>query len=111
MLVLHSCGGCSSAPLTQYKNNPIYQEIMDEDKFTHNARDDRIYIDLSRSKGYTDELEKNNRDDSGIALTNSLKEAATKKNKIQNYRIFSSRILVLIIKQGLYYVMQKLQYF
>ena len=29
MLVAHSCDGCSSAPLTQYKNNPIYQEIID----------------------------------------------------------------------------------
>ena len=34
---------------------------------------------MRRSKGYTDELEKINRDDSGIALTISLKEAAEKK--------------------------------
>ena len=27
MLVAHSCDDCSSAPLTQYKNNPIHQEI------------------------------------------------------------------------------------
>ena len=79
MLVAHSCDGCSSAPLTQYKNNPIYQEITEEDKFTDNERDDRIYIDMRRSKGYTDELEKINRDDNGIALTISLKEAATKQ--------------------------------
>ena len=79
MLVAHSCNGCSSAPLRQYKNNPIYQEIRDEDKFTDNTRNDRIYIDMRRSKGYTDELEKINRDDSGIALTISLKEAAAKK--------------------------------
>ena len=72
MFIAHSCDGCSSAPLTQYKNNPIYQEITEEDKFTENERDDRIYIDMRRSKGYTDELEKINRDDSGIALTISL---------------------------------------
>ena len=79
MLVAHSCDGCSSAPLTQYKNNQIYQEITEEDKFTDNERDDQIYIDMRRSKGYTDELEKINRDDSGIALTISLKVAAAKK--------------------------------
>ena len=79
MLVAHSCDGCSSTPLTQYKNNQIYQEITEEDKFTNNERDDRIYIDMRRSKGYTDELEKINRDDSGIALTISLKAAAAKK--------------------------------
>ena len=78
MLVAHSCDGCSSALLTQYKNNPIYQEITDEDKFTDNTRANRIYIDMRRSKGYIDELEKINRDDSGIALNISLKEAAAK---------------------------------
>ena len=82
MLVAHSCDGCSSAPLTQYKNNPIYQEIMEEDKLTDKERDDRIYINMRRSKGYTDELEKINHDDSDIALTISLKEAAAKKTKI-----------------------------
>ena len=72
MFIAHSCDGCSSAPLTQYKNNPIYQEITEEDKFSENERDDRIYIDVRRSKGHTDELEEINRDDSGIALTISL---------------------------------------
>ena len=79
MLVAHSCDWCSSAPLAHYKNNPIYQEITEEDKFADNEREDRIYIDMRRSKGYADELEKINRDDSGIALTFSLKEAAAKK--------------------------------
>ena len=79
MLAVHSCDGCSSASLTQYKNNQIYEEITEEDKFTDNERDDWIYIDTRRSKGYTDELEKINCDDSGIAPTISLKAAAAKK--------------------------------
>ena len=49
MLVAHSCNGYSSAPLTQYKNNQIYQEMTEEDKFTDNERDDWIYIDMRRS--------------------------------------------------------------
>ena len=68
--------------ITQYKNNKIYQEITEEDKFTDNEKDDRIYIDMRRSKGYTDELEKINCDDSGIALTISLKAAAAKKLRL-----------------------------
>ena len=68
MLVAKACDGCSTAPLTQYKNNEIYQEITEEDKFTDNDTDDRIYIDMRRSKGYTDELEKLNRDGSSLAL-------------------------------------------
>ena len=34
---------------------------------------------MRRSKGFTEELEKINRDDSGIALTIKLKETAAKK--------------------------------
>ena len=79
MLVAHACNGCSSAPLTQYKNNEIYQEITAEDEFTSNEKDYRIYIDMRRSKGYTDELKKINPDDSGVALNISLKDAAAKK--------------------------------
>ena len=56
MLAANAYDGCSTAPLTQYKNNEIYQEITEKDKFTDNERDDTIYIDMRRSKGYTDEL-------------------------------------------------------
>ena len=83
MLVAKACDGCSTAPLTQYKNNEIYQEITEEDKFADNDTDDRIYIDMRRSKGYTDELEKLNRDDSGLAVTIGLKEAAAKKLRLR----------------------------
>ena len=41
--------------------------------------DERIDIDMRRSKGYTDELEKTNRDDIGIALNIKLKKVAAKK--------------------------------
>ena len=58
MLAAYNCNGCSSAPLSQYINNEIYQEMPDEDKFADNERDDRTYIDMRRSKSYTDELDK-----------------------------------------------------
>ena len=70
--------------MSQYKNNLIYQEITKEYDFGRANKDDRIYIDMWRSKGYTDELEKINRDDSGLALTITLKKAAAKKLR---YRI------------------------
>ena len=83
MLAAYNCNGCSSVLLMQYINNEIYQEMSDEDKFADNERDDRSYIDIRRSKGYTDELKKINRDDSGVALHIKLKEAAAKKLKIR----------------------------
>ena len=64
---------------TQYKNNDIYRELIEEDKYFSDESDERVYIDMRRSKGYTDELEKINRDDSGIALNIKLKAAAAKK--------------------------------
>ena len=79
MFVAKALDGCSTASLTQYRNNEINQEITVEDKFADNDTDDRIYIDMRRSKGCTDELEKSNRDDSGLAVTICLKEAAAKK--------------------------------
>ena len=81
MLVVHACNGCSSAPLIQYKNNEIYREITAEDEFTSNEKDDRIYIDMRRSKGHTDKLEKINRDDSHVALNIGLTDVAAKKIK------------------------------
>ena len=38
---------------------------------------------MRRSKGQTDELEKLNRDDSGVAVTISLKEAAPKQLRLR----------------------------
>ena len=58
MFVAFQCNGSSTAPLSQYKNNEIFQEIAIEENYTTANTDDRILIDLRRSKVYTDELEK-----------------------------------------------------
>ena len=58
MFIEKQCNGCSTAPPTQYKNNEIYQEITAEDDYTTNNTDDRIWIEMRRSKGHTDKLEK-----------------------------------------------------
>ena len=44
---------------------------------------DRILIDLQRSKGYTEELEKIARDDSGLGVVVTLKKAAAKKMRLR----------------------------
>ena len=83
MFVARACDGCSTAHLMQYKTNEIYQEITEEGKFTTNDTDDRILVDMRRSKGYTDELEKTNHDDSGLAVTIGFKETTTKKLRLR----------------------------
>ena len=51
------CNGCSIARTTDYANNLIFQDLQTKnDYFT--SFDERIYIDLRDSKGYTNEIEK-----------------------------------------------------
>ena len=54
MFLAFQCNGCSTTFLSQYKNNEIFQEITAEENYTTANTDDRILIDLRRSKGYTD---------------------------------------------------------
>ena len=73
-----SCNGSSVAPLTDYINNPIYQELIDEDDYVNTKSDERIYLDLRASSGYTSEAEKLEKNDSKINLHLLLKAAASK---------------------------------
>ena len=79
MFVAYNCDGFSTAHLTQYKINKIYQEITEEDEIGISTKDDRVYIDMRRSKGYTDKLEKLTRDSSHVNVMVTLKKAAEKK--------------------------------
>ena len=76
--VAWSCNGSSVAPLTDYTNNPIYQELIDEDDYFNTKSDERIYLDLRASSGYTSEAEKLEKNDSKINLHLLLKAAASK---------------------------------
>ena len=100
MLVAKACEGCSTGPLTQYKNNEICQEITEEDIFTTNDTDDRIWIDMRRSKGYTDELEKINRDDNGLAVVIGFKESAAKKLRLRIVRYSQGEYWYLLSNKG-----------
>ena len=85
MFLAFQCNDCSTAPLSQYKNNEIFQEITTEENYTTttNYTDDRTLIDLQRSKGYIDELAKITRDDSGLGIVVTLKKAAAKKMRLR----------------------------
>ena len=83
MFVAYVCNGATYAPLTHYKNNPVYQDMTDEYKYRSATKDDRIYIDMRRSKGNYDELEKITRDDSGLVIYIKLKDAAAKKMRLR----------------------------
>ena len=82
MFVAFSCDGCSTAPLTEYANNKIYQELLKEQNYFTNT-DEKLYIDMRGSKGYTDEIEKLTQDDNDLNLTVKLKKAATRKMRLR----------------------------
>lgn len=54
MFIAYNCNGCSTATLTYYKNNNIYEEKRQRDEFTNSDKDDRIYIGMRRSRGDSD---------------------------------------------------------
>ena len=65
--VIWVCNGCSIAPLTDYANNDVYKELPKQKDFFETS-DEKLFIDLKRSKGYTGELEMLSRDDSDLTL-------------------------------------------
>ena len=42
--VAWTCNGCSTAPLTNYINNLVYQELIDENKYDSDKSNERIYF-------------------------------------------------------------------
>ena len=88
MFVTYYCEGCSAAPQTQYKNNQLKQELTKEKDYFGDDSDEKLYIDMRRSKGITYELEKLTRNDGGVTLTIKLKKAA-EKNEIEGYCLFT----------------------
>ena len=81
MFVAYCCVSCSTAPLSKYANIEIFQELPKEQKY-FTETDKKLYIDMTRIKGYTDELEKLMQDDSDITLAVKLKRADTKKMRL-----------------------------
>ena len=89
------------APLTDYMNNPIFQELTDKDKYFGVTNDDRIYLDLRASSGYVKEAEKLERNDSKINLQIMLKAAATYKLRIRIWAYSLCKYLYVLSKSGL----------
>ena len=55
-LVAQNLNGCSIAPIADYENNPMFQELLNEDTCFSNSNE-RIHLDLQGSKGYTNKKE------------------------------------------------------
>ena len=61
--VAWSCNRSSVAPISDYMNNTIFQELGDEDDHYDIKSNEGIYLDLRESPGYVKEAEKLERND------------------------------------------------
>ena len=69
MFVAYFCGkGSSMTPITKYMNNKIKQDMIKAKKNFADESDEKMFIDIRRSKGYTEELEELSRNDADINL-------------------------------------------
>ena len=82
-------------------NNPIFQELPDEDQYFDVTNDERIYLDLRANSGYKKEAEKLEINDSKINLQITLKAAAEYKLRIRIWTCSLSEYLYVISKSGL----------
>ena len=96
-----NCSGSSVAPIIDYMNNPIFQELPDEDTYFSTKNDDRVYLHLRASSGYVKEAKKLERSDSKINLQITLKTAARYKLRVRIWAYSISEYLYVLSKSGL----------
>ena len=96
-----NCNGSSVATLTEYMDNPIFQERPDEETFYSLKSDEKIYLDLRARSGYVREAEKLERNDSKVNLQITLKEAATFNLRVRIWAYSLSEYLYVLSKSGL----------
>ena len=94
------CNGSSIAPLSDYANNLVFQELPIISKYFVSS-DKKIFIDLRCGKGYTNKIEKLNRDDSDLTITSKLKAVATKKMRLRVTGYYQGKYLYLMSREGL----------
>ena len=82
-------------------NNPIFQELPDEDTYFSVKNDKRVYLDLRASSGYVKEAEKLERNDSKINLQITLKAAAKYKLRVRIWAYSVSEYLYVLSKSCL----------
>ena len=73
------CNGYTTAPISDYINNLVFQELLLKLDYSGTKSDEKTYIDLRNSLGYTDEIEKPSKNDSKLNVTIELRNPFAKK--------------------------------
>ena len=96
-----SCKGSSVAPVSDYVDNPIFQELPDQETYFSAKSDERIYVDLRASSGHVKEAEKLERNDSKKNLQITLKDTADLNLRVRVWAYSLSEYLYVLSKSGL----------
>ena len=88
--------GCSNAPVTGFINNPVAQELLDKTYYFSDSSDERLFVDLRQSRGYTDELEKPTRNDSQMTITTETKNSYAKKMRLRVWGYANGEYIYLL---------------
>ena len=96
-----SCNGSSVAPVSDYVDNPIFQELPDQETYFSAKSNERIYLDLRASSGYVKEAEKLERNYSKINLQITLKDTADFNLRVRVWAYSLSEYLYVLSKSGL----------
>ena len=99
--VAWSCNGSSVAPIKDYIDNPVFQELPDEETYFSLKSDEKVYLDLTASSGYVNEAENLERNDSKINLKITLKDAAGFNLKVRIWEYSLPEYLYVLSKSGL----------
>ena len=94
--------GCTVGPLTQYTNNEIYKELIKyENYYSKTKSDEKLYVDIRRGRGFSNELERIVRNDSSLTLTITLQNAAVKKMRLRVVGYYQGEYIYLMTNLGL----------
>ena len=89
------------APLSDYMDNPNFQELPDENTYFSAKSDEKVYLDLRASSGYVKEAEKLERNDSKLNLQITLKDLADFSLRVRIWAYSLSEYLYVLSKSGL----------
>ena len=92
--------GSSIVPESDYLYNETRQQLPNRNTYFTNS-DEKVYIDIRRSKGYTGEFERVNRDDSDLVVTVDLKNAGAKKMRLYVTAYYQGEYMYMLTKDGL----------
>ena len=94
--IVWHCDGYTNAPVSDYINNSMFQELLPENIYKANISDKSVYIDFRVNLGYTNEMERPSRNNSKLKLTIETKILLTKKMRLRVWGYTNGEYLYIL---------------